>query len=93
MTRKIKYTNEPIGEVRVVGDFMPPPEALTFREEAIKVTLALSRRGVEFFKAEAARHQTQYQKVIRQLLDQYAERYSQKPAGQAARSGRRRSAA
>ena len=93
MTRKIKYTNERIGEVRVVRDFLPPPEELAFREDAVKVTLALSRRSVEFFKAEAARHQTQYQKMIRRLLDRYAERYSEKPEGQAARSNRRRSAA
>ena len=76
MKKRIKYTNEPIGEVRVVRDFLPPPDQLVFKEEAIKVTLALSRRSVEFFKAEAARHCTQYQKMIRRLLDQYAEHYS-----------------
>jgi hypothetical protein len=93
MTRKTKYTNEPIGEVRVVRDFLPPPEELAFREDAVKVTLALSRRSVDFFKAQAARHQTQYQKMIRRLLDRYAERYSDKLEGQAERSNRRRSAA
>jgi hypothetical protein len=76
MKKRIKYTNEPIGEVRVVRDFLPPPDQLVFQEEAIKVTLALSRRSVDFFKAEAARHRTQYQKMIRRLLDQYAEHYS-----------------
>lgn len=76
MKKRIQYTNEPIGEVRVVRDFLPPPDQLVFQEEAIKVTLALSRRSVEFFKAEAARHRTQYQKMIRRLLDQYAEHYS-----------------
>jgi hypothetical protein len=76
MKKRIKYTDEPIGEVRVVRDFLPPPDQLVFQEEAIKVTLALSRRSVEFFKAEAARHRTQYQKMIRRLLDQYAEHYS-----------------
>ena len=76
MSARIKYTNEPIGEVRVVRDFLPPPDQLVFQEEAIKVTLALSRRSVEFFKAEAVRHRTQYQKMIRRLLDQYAEHYS-----------------
>jgi len=76
MKKRIKYTNEPIGEVRVVRDFLPPPDQLVLQEEAIKVTLALSRRSVEFFKAEAARHRTQYQKMIRRLLDQYAEHYS-----------------
>jgi hypothetical protein len=89
----MRYTNEPIGKVRVVRDFLPPPEELVFREEAVKVTLALSRRSVEFFKAEAARHQTQYQKMIRGLLDQYTALYSEKPARQVARSARRRVAA
>ena len=60
----------------MVRDFLPPPDQLVFQEEAIKVTLALSWRSVEFFKAEAARHRTQYQKMIRRLLDQYAEHYS-----------------
>ena len=39
MSAKIKYTNEPIGDVKVVKDFLPPPEQLAFREEGIKVTL------------------------------------------------------
>ncbi len=76
MKKRTKYTDEPIGKVRVVRDFLPPPEELAFREEAVKVTLALSRRSVEFFKAEAARHGTQYQKMIRRLLDRYAAHYS-----------------
>jgi hypothetical protein len=93
MNKRIKYTNEPLGEVRVVRDFLPPPDQLVFREEPIKVTLALSRRSVEFFKEEAARHHTQYQKMIRRLLDQYAEHYSQRAAVRASRPGRRRPAA
>jgi hypothetical protein len=76
MKKRIKYTDEPIGKVRVVRDFLPPPEELAFREDAVKVTLALSRRSVDFFKAEAARRGTQYQKMIRRLLDQYAAHYS-----------------
>lgn len=76
MKKRIEYTNEPIGKVRVVRDFLPPPDQLVFREDAVKVTLALSRRSVEFFKAEAARHRTQYQKMIRHLLDRYSEHYS-----------------
>jgi len=31
-----------------------------FREEGIKVTIALSKRSVEFFKREAEKHGTQY---------------------------------
>ena len=39
----------------------------------MKVTLALSKSSVEFFKSEAAKHQTQYQRMIRRLLDSYVE--------------------
>ena len=93
MSKAIKYSNEPIGAVRVVPDFLPPPEELVFREEAVKVTIALSKRSVEFFKAEALRHNIQYQKMIRRLLDRYADRYS-RPSGTppAGRPSRRRSA-
>src|SRR5206468_9772602 len=77
MSTKIKYTDEPLGKPKVVPDFLPAPEDLVFREEGIKVTLALSKRSVEFFKREAAKHNTQYQRMIRRLLDAYAERYAQ----------------
>ena len=34
-------------------DFLPPPDQLAFREDEVKVTLALSKHSVAFFKAEA----------------------------------------
>ncbi len=77
MTAKAKYTSEPIGEYRVVPDFLPPPDQLAFRDEGVKVTIALSKRSVEFFKAHAAKNQTQYQRMIRQLLDAYVEAYAE----------------
>ena len=76
MSAKIKYTDEPLGNLRVVADFLPRPEELVFREEGVKVTIALSKRSVEFFKNEARRHNTQYQRMIRRLLDAYAEHHS-----------------
>ncbi len=93
MSKAIKYTNEPIGRVHVVEDFLPPPEELVFREEAVKVTIALSKRSVEFFKAEARRHDTQYQKMIRRLLDRYAERHASPTGVDPGRPRRRRTAA
>ncbi len=89
MSRRIRYTNEPMGEVRVVRNFLPPPEELAFREDAVKVTIALSKRSVEFFKAEASRHNTQYQKMIRRLLDQYVDRYAHVAKVRLTRPGRR----
>lgn len=80
MTAKIKYTDEPLGKLKVVPDFLPSPEELAVREEGVKVTIALSRRSVEFFKREAEKHGTQYQRMIRRLLDTYARHHSKTPA-------------
>ena len=76
MSAKIKYTNEPLGHPKVVPDFLPRPEDLVFQDDGVKITIALSRRSVEFFKTEALRHNTQYQRMIRRLLDAYAEHHS-----------------
>ena len=76
MSEKIRYTNEPLGKLKVISDFLPPPEDLVFRDEGVKITIALSKRSVEFFKDEARKHKTQYQRMIRRLLDAYAERHS-----------------
>lgn len=73
--RKLKYTDEPIGRVRVVADFLPSPDDLVLKEETVKVTLSLTKESVEFFKNEANIHHTNYQKMIRNLLDQYAAHY------------------
>lgn len=63
-------------DVRVVADFLPTPEELVFREETVKVTIALSRASVEFFKQEATKHQVSYQRMIRRLLDEYTLRHT-----------------
>ncbi|HEY7301453.1 MAG TPA: hypothetical protein VH684_26480 [Xanthobacteraceae bacterium] len=39
----------------------------------MKVTLGLSRRSVEFFKRTAKRRHVPYQRMIRALVDVYAE--------------------
>ena len=72
MRKKIRYTEGPIGDVKVVRDFLPPPEELAFKEDQVKVTIGLTRSSVDFFKQEARKHRTQYQKMIRRLLDLYA---------------------
>jgi predicted DNA binding CopG/RHH family protein len=55
----------------VVRDFLPAPADLAFKEAQVKVTIGLSKTSVEFFKEAARRHHTQYQKMIRRLLDLY----------------------
>lgn len=76
MSAKISYTNEPLGRLKVIPDFLPSPEALAFREEGVKVTLALSKKSVDFFKSEASKHQTQYQRMIRRLIDAYVDAHA-----------------
>ena len=77
MKKKTKYSNEKIGKVEIVKDFLPKPEDLVFKEDTVKVTLNLSKSSIEFFKEIAQRHGSQYQKVIRNLLDRYTSHYSQ----------------
>ena len=74
MKKKIKYADEPMKNVKVIPDFLPSPEDLVFTEETIKVTISLSKRSVDFFKEKAHQHHTQYQKMIRRLLDEYVVR-------------------
>jgi predicted DNA binding CopG/RHH family protein len=59
-------------------DFLPSPEDLVLKDETVKVTIALSKASVDFFKQEAAQRRTSYQKMIRRLLDTYAERHRSK---------------
>jgi hypothetical protein len=86
MSANVKYTEERLGRLKIVPDFLPRPEDLVFREEGVKVTIALSRRSVEFFKDEARRHNTQYQRMIRRLLDAYAEHHARHRAGRGTRT-------
>ena len=71
-----KFNDGPIDDVRVVEDFLPPPEGLVFREETVKVTIALSKTSLDFFKREADRLQVPYQRMIRRLLDEYTRLHS-----------------
>ena len=75
MKTKITYTNEPMGTLKAVEDFLPPPDQLVLKEESVKVTISLSKESVQFFKKEAKKHHTQYQRMIRKILDLYAAQY------------------
>ncbi len=75
MKGKIKYTDERMGELKVIKDFLPPPEQLVLKEDNVKVTISLSKSSIDFFKKQAAKHHTSYQKMIRQVVDYYASRY------------------
>jgi len=73
-----KHKEGEIGKVRVVKDFLPPPEKLVLQQQNVKVTLSLSQRSVDFFKREAARRSVPYQRMIRALVDAYTEKQAGK---------------
>ncbi|HXW68440.1 MAG TPA: hypothetical protein VEJ88_02430 [Dissulfurispiraceae bacterium] len=75
MKTKIKYTEEPMGELRVVKDFLPKPEQLVLKEENMKITIALKKSSIDFFKKQAKQQHTSYQKMIRGLIDWYASKH------------------
>jgi hypothetical protein len=75
MKSKIKYTDEPMGTLRVIKDFLPPPDKLGMKEEHVKITISLNKSSVDFFKREAQKHHTSYQKMIRRLIDWYASQH------------------
>lgn len=71
MSKSIQYSNEPIGALKIVTDFLPSPDQLALKNENTKVTISLSSESVAYFKDVAKTHHMQYQKIIRQLLDEY----------------------
>jgi len=64
-----------MGELRVIKDFLPPPDQLVLKEENVKITISLKKSSVEFFKKEAQRYRISYQKMIRRVIDWYASQY------------------
>ena len=73
--KQIKYSDVPLGKVKIVKDFLPTPEKLVLKEETVKITLSLTKSSIDFFKQQARQHHTQYQKMIRTLLDHYSSYY------------------
>lgn len=77
-THNVNYTDEPIGKINIIKDFLPSPAELITKEETVKVTLALTKDSVDFFKKIAHDQHTHYQTMIRTLLDQYSEHFRKK---------------
>jgi predicted DNA binding CopG/RHH family protein len=71
MSKKIQYSDQSMGELRLVPDFLPSPEELAIKKKNTKVTISLSSESVAYFKEVAKNHHMQYQKIIRELLDEY----------------------
>lgn len=64
-----------LGE-RVI-DFLPKPEHLIRRQDMQRVTMEIPKSTVSFFKHYAKMSGGSYQGMIRELLTQYAQNYSE----------------
>jgi len=76
MRRFRGYTDEPLGRIKVIENFLPPPDQLILKEDGVKVTISLSKKSVDFFKAHAKKSKIPYQRMIRRVLDEYAGHFS-----------------
>lgn len=75
---KRKYEDKPVGKLRSVEDFLPPPEELFDEQNLRKVTIALDEGTIDFFKKVASNSNQKYQRMIREVLRKYAEKYRNK---------------
>jgi len=76
MKRTLISRDMPQGKLKRVKDFLPSPDQLAAPEETAKITISLKKSSIEFFKHQAVRNHTKYQRMIRELLDTYAMQYS-----------------
>ncbi len=67
----------PVGNLKRVVDFLPPPEELLPKSEMERVTIELEKETVEFFKAKAKLVPGgKYQRMMREVLKGYARKYA-----------------
>ncbi len=82
MKKNLKIENAPnkiamaIENSEKIEDFLQPPEALIRKEETTKVTIALSKNSIDFFKKNAKKTGVSYQVMIKRVLDLYSTYYN-----------------
>ncbi len=73
-----KIVEGTFGRIREVEDFLPPPEALIFKDDSTeRITITLTRDTVNFFRQKGQELDAPYQRMIRNLLDEYVHRQRQ----------------
>lgn len=67
--------DKPFGKLKPIADFLPPPEDLYPNEITAKITISLDSNTIDFFKKVADENGVKYQRMIREVLKGYAEKY------------------
>lgn len=72
-TRKNRdWENLPIEKINQTAKKMGYPIGLVASEKKVLVTIYLNKFTIDFFKKEANRYHTKYQRMMRTVLDLYA---------------------
>ena len=74
--KKKMDNDKPVGKLSVIDNFLPDPEELVRPTRTKKITISLTESSVDFFKNQAKKHHTKYQRMIRTLVEKYADKYS-----------------
>lgn len=78
--QKRNYNDMPSGKLTVVNMDIPPPEKLDFGEKAQKITIAVDPSTIDFFKVAAKKNGQKYQRIMREVLSCYVQKYRNKKA-------------
>ena len=75
------YQDDPfeLGDVQfeIVEDLLPPPDQLVFKGPATeKITIALTKDSLDFFRQKGTELGAPYQRMIRNLIDAYVAQQS-----------------
>ena len=71
MKKRQRDHNMPIGKLTRIADDLPPPSELAKPLQAVRITILLNKASVEYFKKQADRYHTKYQRMMREVLDRY----------------------
>lgn len=75
-TKPRDWQNIPISKIERIVHGMPYAGGLVTSEDKILVSIYLNKSTVHFFKREAGRYHTKYQRFMRAVLDRYAHAHS-----------------
>lgn len=77
MKRKTRIDqNRPVGKLTQLSDTLPSPKELAMAFETKKITIDLETGTLDFFKLQAEKSGGKYQRLMREVLKEYAKRYS-----------------
>ena len=60
----VKYSDENIGKIKIIKDFLPKPEDLVLQDQTIKVTLSLSKSSIIFLYVQPINAQRDYKPAL-----------------------------